>query len=1225
MQIQAKQSTWLENLPIRHKTMLAIGSLLCMLVVAAGFTLFTIGAESHSRAISWQSNQIRFQLDQIRETALTSQAAVRGYLLNQDPQEKQHFDKAIDQLRDDMAQLRRLTEDHPQQQQRIEQLQQIINQWQLQAERNSFDSYAKITSSDPVQLGYQQRQFQLYVMSHRTVKISDIETVLDAIAAAETTSITEGDSELAHSISMVRAVVWTTIIVSLLFGALIVWAASRTVTRPMRRIAELMTQLADDDQDSNIVIQGQSRGDEIGAIARALQVFKDMAIKLETRDWLTGSTSAIGNRLQEVENLSDFANTLTGELSVLLQAGVAVFYRYDENAAQLTLTGSYGYKHRRHLDTQYKLGEGLVGQAASERKTIVLEGVPDDYIRIHSGTGEASPKVIVVQPLILRERLLGIIELASFKRLSEKQLQLLDQLLPIAALTLENLNRSLRTQALLKQTQHQADELRDSSEQLRQQQEELIATNEELQTRSSELQQQSLLLQSSEEELRVQAEELQASNEELRQKTDTLDQQKSILETLQHETSLKADQLAQASRYKSEFLANMSHELRTPLNSLLILSRSLADNREGNLDEEQKESARIIHESGSNLLRLINDILDLSKVEAGKMELQLQEFPVNDLAVALRRTFDHVAREKLLDFVIQMAPTVPSTIITDMAKLEQIGNNLVGNAFKFTSQGAVTIRIGVPDESVQVPAHLRDKPLLAISVSDTGIGIPSELRSKIFQAFEQANSSTSRQYGGTGLGLAISMRLAELMGGVITLRSEQNIGSTFTLLLPLIKREDVPELSLAAASLSLADDPSATQQTRSPPPIPQVPGLLPERVDDDRDNIYQGDTVILAIEDDPIFSRILVDMIRRNGHRALAALDGEAGLQLAERFKPTGIVLDVMLPGMDGWAVLDRLKAQPETRHIPVHFISAVDESLRGREHGAVGFLTKPASKDAVNQAFARLLHFATGKPRHLLIVDDDEDSRVAIRNLLKADHLTIDEVANGEAALGKLAEQNYDCVVLDLGLPGISGMELLEQLRLQGELPPIVIYSARELSREESLKLRQYTDSIVVKGVRSPDRLLDEVSLFLHSIRHAGGPGPQPTAPVADAQLEGRRVLLVDDDMRNLFALSKVLRGWGMQVTLAQNGQKGLDALTEDPSIELVLMDIMMPIMDGYQTMRAIRAQGNYSKLPIIALTAKAMSGDREQCLEAGANDYLSKPIDIDKLASMLRVWLPQ
>jgi len=845
----------------------------------------------------------------------------------------------------------------------------------------------------------------------------------------------------------------------------------------------------------------------------------------------------------------------------------------------------------------------------------VLQQVPEDYTRIHSGTGEAVPRSVAVVPLVLRERLLGVLELASFSHFNELQQLLLDELLPIAALSLENLGRALRTQTLLQQTQQQANDLRESEDILRRQQDDLTATNEALHARTAQLQEQSQRLLASEEELRVQTEELQASNEELRQKSETLNQQKHVLEALQRETHEKAEELARASQYKSEFLANMSHELRTPLNSLLILSRSLADNREGNLDEEQIESARIIYDSGSNLLRLINDILDLSKVEAGKMELLLGDYPLADLERTLKRTFNHVAQEKQLSFSVTIAPGLPAAIRTDAAKLEQIANNLLGNAFKFTTEGGVRVHIARPAATLAVPPRLRDTPLLAIAVSDTGIGIAPEKHDKVFHAFEQVDASTSRQYGGTGLGLTISRRIAELLGGDILLDSEAGRGSVFTILLP--------ELAADAAL-----EPPAAVRPEEPSTAPRLPSssaLLPDAIEDDRAALNPGDTVILIVEDDPAFARILADMVHRKGYRVLAASDGESGLQLALRYRPTGILLDVMLPGMDGWTVIDRLKSEPSTRHIPVHFISAVDEASRGRELGAVGFLTKPVSREAINGAFERLLHFAEGRTRHLLIVDDDSDARAAVRTLLRHDGVVIDEAGSGEDALALVQGNDYDCVVLDLGLPGMSGSELLEQLADSGRIPPVVVYSGRELSREESLKLRQYTDSIVIKGARSPERLMDEVSLFLHSMQNGAAHPQRGTAPqpAASDQLRDRKVLLVDDDMRNLFALSKVLRGWGMQVTMAQDGQKALKMLAEDPGSELVLMDIMMPVMDGYDTIRAIRAQPMFARLPIIALTAKAMRGDREKCLEAGASDYLSKPIDIDKLASMMRVWL--
>ncbi len=861
----------------------------------------------------------------------------------------------------------------------------------------------------------------------------------------------------------------------------------------------------------------------------------------------------------------------------------------------------------------YVPGEGLVGQCVLEAQPIELDQAPDRYVRIHSASGDASPSAITILPVIYRGQVTGVLELAGFERPTPLQRQLLDDLLPLVALTQENLTRAINTQQLLEQTREQADELLRSKEALQQQQQVLRDSNAELHAKTLLLEEQSQRLTVSEEELRVQAEELQASNEELREKTASLNLQRQVLEDLQLDTEQKAAELARASQYKSDFLANMSHELRTPLNSLLILSRSLADNDTGNLDEEQVESARIIHDAGSNLLRLINDILDLSKIEAGKMELLIDVLPLADFERTLRRTFAHVAEEKHLDFEVHIEPDLPPVLHTDGARLEQVANNLIGNAFKFTTRGGVRVRIGRPDPAFPVPQALTGQPLIAIAVSDTGIGIPQDKFDRIFHAFEQVDASTSRQYGGTGLGLAICRRIAALLGGDITLHSEAGTGSTFTVLLP----EHPPVAT-----------PTTSPRSASGPTLPSMrqhaPGLLPETIEDDRQRLEPGDVSILVIEDDPAFARILADMIHRKGYRVLAAADGETGLALARAHHPTGIVLDVMLPGMDGWTVIERLKADESTRHLPVHFISATEDASRGRELGAVGFLTKPVSREEIVAAFDRLLHFAEGHTRHLLIVDDDADSRTAVRTMLRRDDVVIEEAGSAEEALRKTTVTAFDCIVLDLGLPGMSGAELLERLAEGSQgAPPVVIYSGRDLSGEENLQLRQYTDSIVVKGARSPERLLDEVSLFLHSIQHT--PRHAGDKPAASDELKGRSVLLVDDDMRNLFALSKVLRGWGMTVVMAQDGLKALKALEGGDPPELVLMDIMMPGMDGYETIRQIRAQPRLATLPIIALTAKAMRGDREKCLEAGASDYLSKPVDIDKLSSMIRVWLRQ
>ena len=1203
--------TWLAHQPIQQKILTAIGLLVLLFVICGAVTLRSLSQQVDSWRWSRHSYEVELKLADVVRALQGSQIAARGYLLTQQPSELTAFHQANHDLDTDIAKLRELTSDNPLQQTRIDQLQSMNAQWQQEVTRNGIDAVNNIKTIDLADAALERERIQTNYVAHQSVRADDLRHLITQMLDTEQVLLDQREAAQHRNILKVQAVTWVGMLLSVLFGILVIVMTFRLITRPIRRMTDLMTRLAS--HDHSIEIRQLERRDEIGEIARALQVFKQMAIETSAQTWVKTHVSQVASELQAVNDQREFAECLTGTVVPLLQGGVGVFYMYDDNDRSLLLEGSYGYQHRRHLSTHYALGEGLVGQCAVERKPITLQDVPDNYVRIHSGTGEANPRTVTVLPLLLRDKLLGVLELASFQELTEAQQRLLDELLPIAALSLENLCRAIRTQDLLTRTREQADELRTSEDALRRQQQDLQTTNEELNAKTRELQEQSQRLLASEEELRVQTEELQASNEELRQKTDTLNRQKLVLETLQQETQEKAEELARASQYKSEFLANMSHELRTPLNSLLILSRSLADNREGNLDEEQIESARIIHDSGSNLLRLINDILDLSKVEAGKMEVVLEDFPLADLERTLKRTFNHVAQEKQLAFHIDIDPTLPPTIRTDAPKLEQVANNLIGNAFKFTHQGAVSVLIGRPSNAIALPPALRDRYVISIAVIDTGIGIPPDKAQKIFHAFEQVDASTSRQYGGTGLGLTISKRIAELLDGDIVLHSDVGHGSTFTILLPV----DGPSGDTATLPTHTTAQAPARPVTSS--------ALLPEAIEDDRDSVTPGDTVILIIEDDPVFARILADLVRRKGYRALAAADGESGLQLALQYRPTGILLDVMLPGMDGWTVIERLKDNPATRHVPVHFISAVDEANRGRELGAVGFLTKPVSREAIGAAFDRLLHFAEGHMRHLLVIDDDADSRAAMRTLLRHDDVTIDEVGSAEEALMRMADTHYDCIVLDLGLPGMSGIELLEQLSASGRIPPVVVYSGRELSREESLKLRQYTDSIVIKGVRSPERLMDEVSLFLHSVRDAHrATAATPAAPIPDiGELHGRKVLLVDDDMRNLFALSKVLRGWGMQVTMAQDGQKALKALADHDDVELVLMDVMMPVMDGYDTIREIRAQHRLAKLPIIALTAKAMRGDREKCLEAGANDYLSKPIDIDKLSSMMRVWL--
>ena len=1202
-----KKISWLANQPIQRKMTLAIGLLLGLFLVTSVVTLNSLRQQEDNRHWATHTYQVLLELNHVHGALQASQIGARGYMLTQRADQLAMFDKGIGSLHERLASLREMTTDNPLQQSRIDSLEKMVLQWQHELKTSAIDPISQRKGADPAAMALELLRIQANYTERRTVRSEEMYAIIEQMIAGETRLLAVRNQQLDRTLVATRVVNVAAILLGVLLGMLVIRLTSQLVTRPLRRLTDLMTRLSRHDHDFEI--RRLDRRDEVGEIARALQVFKQMSLDTQSQAWIRSQVSSISHVLLQATTHKEFAQWLASELVPLCKAGVGLFYSFDDARHRLDLLGSYGLRLSNRSADHYLPGEGLVGQCAIERKAIMLDDVPENYLHIDSGSGEALPRYVAILPVLYRDTLIGVLELAGFVPLTTQQQQLLDELLPIVALTLENLNRAINTHDLLLQTREQADDLRVSELVMRQQKEVLRDNNEALQAKTIELEEQSERLIASEEELRVQAEELQASNEELREKTDSLNRQKYVLEDLQQETADKAAELARASQYKSEFLANMSHELRTPLNSLLILSRSLADNDTGNLDEEQIESARIIHDAGNSLLHLINDILDLSKVEAGKMELMIEDLRLADLVQRLRRTFAHVAEEKGLGFTLDIDAGLPSSLRTDGNKLEQVLNNLLSNAFKFTANGTVRLHLGRPGTGVAVPEALLGQSLVALTVSDTGIGIPPDKFQRVFNAFEQVDAGTSRQFGGTGLGLAISRRIAQLLGGDIVLRSESGTGSQFTVLLP--------EIPPAPSEVAV----DAPQADVGRPVRGRSPHLLPEVIPDDRGSLRPGDVSILVIEDDPAFARILIDMVHRKGYRALAAAGGEAGLQLARELRPTGILLDVSLPAMDGWTVLDRLKADDATRAIPVHFISAIDSSSAGLDRGAVGFLTKPVSREAIAAALERLLHFAADQRRQLLVVDDDEGSRAAVRTTLRRNNVQIDEAGSAEQALERVAQTTYDCIVLDLGLPGMSGLELLEKLAVTAAgVPPVVVYSGRDLSHEETLELRRYAEAIVLKGARSSERLLDEVGVFLQSVRSEAR---DAAAASPASELAGHRVLLVDDDMRNLFALSKVMRGWGLDVAVAQDGFKALKTLADDAPPELVLMDVMMPGMDGYETIRAIRAQPQFTHLPIIALTAKAMRGDREKCLEMGASDYLSKPIDIDKLAALMRLWL--
>ncbi len=1189
MSAQTKRPSWLANLPGRYKILLAILPLLLLFMLTSIATLTTLGLESAAREQAQRTYTLLLAIDDAREVSQISVINARGYMLSGDAQELAVYEAGRRNFATQMTRLRSLAGNAMQRLQ-LDEVQALADRWQREIDTGVVAPLRHETSPDTIAATIERGRISDAYRATRTLRGADVAVALSRMADTEQAVLAQHSLRADSALKLLGVLTALAALFGLAFGGYVMWLSNRLIVRPLRQITDMMNRVAA--RDTSVTITRLRRNDEIGELARALHVFKQMVLDINDQAWVKSQLTLISQRLQSATTHREFAQLLTAEVAPLLHAGVALYYLHDPRRDRLDLLGSYGLQESWGATDALAPGEGLVGQCLVQRQPIELDHLPAHYVHVQSGSGEAAPTHLFILPVMHRDVVTGVLELGGFAAPGNAQRELLGELLPLVALTQENLTRAVNTQDLLERTRLQAEDLRVSELLMRQQKAVLHESNDALQIKTDEL-------LASQLQLREQAEQLGASNAQLREQTEHLDRQHAVLEELQQETAEKADQLARASQYKSEFLANMSHELRTPLNSLLILSRNLGDNASGNLDASQVESARIIHDAGSSLLGLINDILDLSKIEAGRMEPVIDALPLVEFAQRLERSFAHVARERKLGFSVTLAPNLPSTLRTDGARLQQVTNNLLSNAFKFTAQGRVSVELTLADGAGEdVPAPLRGQPLLAISVSDTGMGIPADKFRRIFNAFEQVDASTSRQFGGTGLGLAISRRLAHLLGGELDVHSEVGAGSRFVVWLPL-----TPPDVLAL--------PETGNESR---PMTATVAWSPTRA--------EGRASLLIIEDDTVFAGILASLVEQQGHRALVAHDGDNGLRLAREQHPDGILLDVALPTIDGWSVLASLQSQPDTRDIPVHFISASDEAKRATAEGAVGFLVKPVTRESIATALGRVLHTTGVAPHRVLVVDDDAAARHAIRVELQRDDVQLDDAASAEDALVRIAHTNYDCIVLDLGLPGMSGLEMLEQLAAAtGGTPPVVVYSGRDLSTAELAQLHQHTRSIVPKAARVPEQLREEVRRFLHRVAPANDVAQeQPTKPVT---LTGHHLLLVDDDMRNLFALAKVLRDWGLHVLMAQNGQRALDILAEHAEVQAVLMDIMMPVMDGYAAIAAIRAQPTLATLPVIALTAKAMAGDRERCIEAGASDYLSKPVDLDQLAAMLEHWL--
>ena len=965
------------------------------------------------------------------------------------------------------------------------------------------------------------------------------------------------------------------------------------LTNQVRAIAEVATAVTKGDLTRSIQVEARGEvaelKDNINTMIDNLRLTTDRNTE---QDWLKTNLARFTGMLQGQRDLATVGRMLLSELAPLVNAQQGVIYQMVGDAAtadgSLVLLSTFADTPDGNVN-EVRIGEGLIGQCAAGKRRMLITELPEKTVPIRSGLFKAIPRNVIVLPVLFEDRVKAVIELASLSAFTASHLAFLEQLTSSIGIVLNSIEATMQTEGLLKQSQQ-------------------LAT--ELQTQQTELQQ-------TNEQLAQKAQQLAEQNYEVERKNQEIEQARRALEE-------KARELALTSKYKSEFLANMSHELRTPLNSILVLGQQLAENPDGSLNPKQVEFARTIHGAGTDLLNLISDILDLSKIESGTVSVEAEEIFFGTLLETVGRPFRHEAENRKLTFEVNNDPRLGRSLVTDSKRLQQVLKNLLSNAFKFTEQG--TVKLSVCSASSGWTA---DHPILSVAgsviafeVSDTGIGIPPEKQRIIFEAFQQADAGTSRKYGGTGLGLAISRELAHLLGGEIQLRSAPGKGSTFTLYLPQTY------VGPSSSAIVKTEKPGGTA-VNTPSFLAKVAAVEKESpIEDDRNILVEGDAVLLVVEDDPHYARVLCDLSRDKGFKVLLAMNGTEALSLAREYQPTAISLDVFLPDMLGWTVLNHLKQDPRTRHIPVQMLTLDEDRHHGLSRGAFAFVTKPTSTEELNAALARIREYSRPHRKRLLVVEDNPAEQLSTRELLGHDDIDIDVADSGSSALDALEHDAYDCVVLDLRLPDMTGFEVLEKLRDNPKLKdlPVVVFTGRELSADEDAELHSLARSVVVKDVESPERLLDETALFLHRVVSTL---PQEKQDMidrlhrSDEALAGRKVLVVDDDVRNIFALSSILERRGMTVLSAGTGREAIATIESTPDLVIVLMDIMMPEMDGYETMQVIRQNPALHRLPIIALTAKAMKGDRERCLEAGASEYLAKPVNTEQLLSALRTWL--
>ncbi len=1183
-----------------------------ILLISAYASFYSNNKLIESSRLVNHTNEVMIQAEMLLSIAKDAETGQRGFVITSDPEFLEPYNGAYDKAIALYNNLRDLTTDNPEQQRNLVQAREILDQ--RFAQMVKVLRAARSHTNDTRGLAEESRE----EMERGKLLMDRLRSVVDQIKGEEkrlmAIRIQEQKSFIRYTPVFVIAAAVVSVLISLLAYLRIKKdlderiqkqqedeAQYRSTTQRISRMEAVTGQIASGNYS---VRSNDPGGDDLGKISTALNA---MAASLEenfnllTRNnWLQAGAISLAASIRGERRLRTLGDKIVAAVAQVSDAYAGTLYVVG-SATAFKLSGTYGASSPPEWVMP---GDGLVGQAIADGQIRAYQNLPASYLRIQSSLSEGDTPGIVVVPLSYNDEVIAVMELGLLASPGHDVLAFLEQSREPIAVGINAVLSYERTQELLEETQAQAEELQ--------------AQHNELENLNTELEAQAQKLQASEEELKVQQEELLQSNQELEERSRLLEERNQLIAERNLEIQRKAEELEISTRYKSEFLANMSHELRTPLNSILLLSRLLSENHKNNLSPDQVEYAHVIQSSGTGLLSLIDEILDLSKIEAGKMELEYDDVELSAIGEEMRRLFAPVAADKHIAFDLDYSGDIPAHIRTDKMRLEQILRNLISNAIKFTPKGSVRLIVGRAEQP----------GMIAFTVEDSGIGIPKEKQQLIFEAFQQADGSTRRKFGGTGLGLSISRELARLLGGSITLKSEPDQGSAFTLILPEEKMLPEP----GSAPTEMTSVPMMEQVVKiaaaDAPYAAFIASEIPEGIPDDRNSIATGDSVLLIVEDDTAFAKALLAFARSKGYKGIVSVRGDEAALLAQHYKPAGILLDVQLPVKSGWEVMEELKAEPRTRHIPVHIMSSHTVKKESMMRGAIDFINKPVTLEKMQDIFSKIEYVLGKENKKVLIIEENTRHARALAYFLGSYQVNTQISENINEGLAALHQEEVDCVILDMGIPDASIYLALEKIRDSAGLEnlPIIVFTGKNLSKPEEERLRQYADTIVVKTAHSYRRILDEVSIFLHLMEeHKSEKGQRNPGRLGTLNevLRNKKILITDDDVRNIFSLTKALEMLQMNVFSATDGKEALRVLEAEPDMDVVLMDIMMPEMDGYETMKRIRAQMRFRQLPVIAVTAKAMLGDRDKCIQAGASDYISKPVDVDQLVSLLRVWL--